>query len=70
MEDFKRMARQIVLVQDRHGVPEHVQQEIVDIAEGRLPPVPEPADGETPHETSTAGCDSVQPVDAAAAPRW
>jgi hypothetical protein len=56
-----------LLVLDRHGVPEHVQQEIVDMAEGRLRPGPEAADGETPDETSTAGHDSVEPVDAAAA---
>ena len=64
MEDFQRAARQMVLVLDRHGVPEHVQQEIVDRVEGRLPPGPEPADGETPHMASTAGDDAVEAVDA------
>jgi len=64
MEDFQRAARQMVLVLDRHGVPEHVQQEIVDTVEGRLPPGPEPADGETPHMASTAGDDAVEAVDA------
>jgi transposase len=57
----------VKLVLDRHGVPEHVQQEIVDTVEGRLPAGPEAAEGETPDETSAAGYDSVEPVDAAAA---
>jgi len=46
------------------------QEEIVDTVEGQLAPGPEPADGDSPRETSTAGCDSVEPVDAAAAPGW
>ena len=70
MEDFQRIARQTLLAFDRHGVPEHVQREIIDIAEGRLPPAPEPADGETPNEASAAGLDAVEPVDPAAAPGW
>lgn len=32
--DFTRIARQMLIILDRHGVPEHVQQEIVDLAEG------------------------------------
>src|SRR5215218_10388461 len=35
LEDFGRVTRQILLIFDRHGVPEHVQQEIIDTAEGR-----------------------------------
>jgi len=70
MEGFRRMAHQIVVVLDRRGVAEDVQQEIVDTVEGRLPPGPELADGESPHEPSTADYGSVEPVDAAAAPRW
>jgi hypothetical protein len=64
--DATRIARGMLIILDRHGVPEHVQQEIVDMAEGRLPPGPEPAYGETLDETSIAG-DSVEPVDAAVA---
>jgi len=37
IEDFQRMARQIVLVMERRGVPLEVQQEVVDTVEGRLP---------------------------------
>jgi hypothetical protein len=65
--DFTRIARQMLIILDRHGVAEHVQREIVDMGRGRLPPEPEAADGETPDETSTAGYDSVEPVDAAVA---
>jgi len=52
MADFRKVARQMLLVLDRHGVPDHVQEEIVDTVEGRLAPGPEPADGDSPHETS------------------
>jgi len=38
MEEFQRLARQMLLVLDRHGVPEHVQEEIVDTVEGRRAP--------------------------------
>jgi hypothetical protein len=68
--EFTRVARQMLIILDRHGVPEHVQQEIVDTAEGRLPPGPEAADGETPGESSIAEPDVVEPVDACAAPGW
>src|SRR5215216_7212582 len=49
LEGFRRMAHQIVVVLDRRGVAADVQQEIVDTVEGRLPPGPELADGESPH---------------------
>jgi len=69
-EDVSKAARQMLLVLDRHGVPEHVLEEIVDTVEGRRAPGLEPGISESAHETSTASCDSVEPVDAAAAPSW
>jgi hypothetical protein len=35
--DFTRIARQMLIILDRHGVAEHVQREIVDMAEGACP---------------------------------
>ena len=53
--DFSQVARQMFLVLDRHGVPEHVLEEIADTVEGRRPPGLEPAVEATAHETSTDG---------------
>ena len=68
MEDFQRAAKQMLFVLNRHGVPEHVQKEIVDVVEGRPPPGLETAVGTTAPETPTDGWDDVEPVVAAAAP--
>ena len=68
MEDFRRTARQIVLVLERRGVPQQVQQEIVDTVEGRLPAGPEPAVEATADEAPTDDWDVVEPADEAASP--
>ena len=35
--DFSQVARQMLHVLQRHGVPEHVLEEVIDTVEGRLP---------------------------------